>query len=58
MTPEIHAQLVRLADHTPSAYKGAWQWFLAQGPSVAPALAEGPMMEFGPLSESILSTRL
>jgi HEAT repeat protein len=41
MTPEIHAQLVRLADHTPSAYKGAWQWFLAQGPSVAPALAEG-----------------
>ena len=40
MTPDIRHQLMRLADHTPSTYQSAWRWCLAQGPPIAPALAE------------------
>jgi HEAT repeat protein len=41
MTPEVHHQLVRLADHTPSIYQDAWRGFLARGAAAAPDLVEG-----------------
>jgi hypothetical protein len=41
MTPEVHHQFVRLADHTPAIYQDAWRWFLGQGAAGAPDLVEG-----------------
>lgn len=42
MTPDdVREQLFRLAEHERVIYQDAWQWFLAQGPAVAPAVAEG-----------------
>lgn len=42
MTPdEVRDQLFRLAGDRPPIYEDAWRWFIAQGPPVAPALAQG-----------------
>jgi len=41
MTPDSEQQLIRLASDNTSIYQDAWQWFLDQGPSIAPVLIDG-----------------